>query len=51
MTLLVRGGLASREAAQIVVNELEPKFVDGNRMRRWLANRIVADLSRREDLA
>lgn len=49
MTLLVRGGLASREAAQIVVNELEPKFVDGNRMRRWLANRIVADLSRRED--
>ncbi|MXY69900.1 MAG: DEAD/DEAH box helicase [Acidobacteriia bacterium] len=49
MALLVRGGLASREAAQIVVTELEPEFVEGCSMRRWLANGIVADLSKRED--
>ena len=49
MTLLVRGGLASREAAQVVVNELDPEFFDGTGMRRWLASRIVAELSEQED--
>ena len=49
MTLLVRGGLASREAAQAVVRELDPEFFDGSGMRRWLASDVVADLSLRED--
>ena len=49
MTLLVRGGLASREAAQIVVYELEPEFFDGDGMRRWLTSDDVAELSERED--
>lgn len=45
MSLLVRGGLASREAAQLVVGELDPEFFDGRVMRRWLGSAIVADLS------
>ena len=49
MTLLVRGGLASREAAQTVVNELDPVFLNGNGMRRWLASDIVEDLSMEAD--
>ena len=49
MSLLVRGGLASREAAQAVVNELDPEFFDGSGLRRWLASRIVAELSEQED--
>ena len=49
MTLLIRGGLASREAAQTVVNELHPEFLDGSGMRRWLASKIVAELSEQED--
>ena len=49
MTLLVRGGLASREAAQTVVNQLDPEFLDGSGMRRWLANRVVAELSERDE--
>ncbi|MCY4320539.1 MAG: DEAD/DEAH box helicase [Alphaproteobacteria bacterium] len=49
MTLLVRGGLASREAAQAVVKELDPEFFDGRGMRRWLASDVVASLSLCED--
>ncbi|MYA27812.1 MAG: DEAD/DEAH box helicase [Nitrospira sp. SB0666_bin_27] len=49
MTLLIRGGLASREAAQTVVNALEPEFLDGSGMRLWLSSRIVAEWSERED--
>lgn len=49
MTLLVRGGLASREAAQIVVNELDPDFLNGSGMRQWLASDAAASLSLRED--
>ncbi|MDE0330241.1 MAG: DEAD/DEAH box helicase [Nitrospinae bacterium] len=49
MTLLVRGGLTSRKAAQKVVNELEPVFIDSNEMRQWLASDIVTDLSLRQD--
>ena len=49
MTLLVRGGLASRQAAKIAVKELDPEFSDGSGMRRWLASRRVAELSEQED--
>lgn len=49
MTRLVRGGLASREAAKIAVKELDPDFFDGSGMRRWLASRRVAELSEQED--
>ncbi|MYD75792.1 MAG: DEAD/DEAH box helicase [Gammaproteobacteria bacterium] len=49
MTLLVRAGLASREAAQMVVDGLNPDFFDGSAMRRWLAGDIVEALSSRED--
>ena len=49
MALLVRGGLASREAARMVVNEHDPDFLDGSGMRRWLVSDTVADLSLRED--
>ena len=49
MTLLVRAGLVSREAAQIVVDELGPDFLDGSAMRWWLASDAVAGLSLRED--
>ncbi len=49
MTLLVRGGLTSREAALAVVRELDPEFFDGSGMRQWLASNVVAGLSLRED--
>ena len=49
MTLLVRGGLASREAAHIVINEHDPEFLDGRVMRQWLASDEIADLSLLED--
>ena len=49
MTLLVRGGLTSREAAQKVVNDLDPIFFDRGGMREWLSSTPVADLSKRED--
>lgn len=49
MALLVRGGLASREAAQAVVGELDPEFFDGSGMRQWLASDVIAGLSLRED--
>ena len=49
MTLLVRGGLASREAAHAVVRELDPEFFDGTGMRLWLASDVVEDLSSRDD--
>ena len=45
MTLLVRGSLGSREAAQKVVNELDPEFFNGGGMRRWLASDEVEELS------
>ena len=49
MTLLVRAGLASREAALSVVNELEPEFSTGAGMRGWLASNVVGELSMREN--
>ena len=49
MTLLVRGGLASREAARIVVSEHNPDFLDGTGMYQWIAGDAVADLSLRDD--
>ena len=49
MTLLVRGGFASREAARKVVDELKPEFFTSSSMRQWLASKIVAELSLRED--
>ena len=49
MALLVRGGLASREAARIVINRHNPDFFDGSGMRRWLESDTVSDLSLQED--
>ena len=49
MTLLVRAGLASREAALSVVKELDPRFWNGNSMRRWLSSNVVTKLSLRDD--
>lgn len=49
MTLLVRGGLASRDAAQKVVNDLDPAILDRSDMRQWLSSTLVAELSERED--
>ena len=49
MALLVRGGLASREAARMVINEHNPDFLTGNEMRQWLMSDTIADLSLRED--
>ncbi len=49
MTLLVRGGLASREAAQKVVNDLDPPIFDRREMRQWLSSTLVDDLSERDD--
>ena len=49
MALLVRGGLASRKAAQHVVRELDPPFHSSSDMRYWLAGQDVARLSQQED--
>ena len=49
MALLVRGGLASREAARIVINRHNPDFRDGSGMRRWLESDTVSDLSLQKD--
>ena len=49
MALLVRGGLASREAARMVINEHNPDFLKGNEMRQWLMSDTIDDLSLRED--
>ena len=49
MTLLVRAGLASRCAARSIVNELDPHFLDGKSMRRWLSSNVVAKLSLQDD--
>ena len=49
MALLARGGLASREAARIVVEQCDPVFLDGREMREWLESENVADLSLREN--
>ena len=45
MSLLVRSGLASRQAARDVVNNLDPNFFDGSDMRQWLASKTVEELS------
>lgn len=45
MSLLVRAGLASRQAAHTVVSQLDLAFFDGIGMRDWLASDEVAALS------
>ena len=49
MTLLVRAGLSSRYAARSIVNELDPRFLNGESMRRWLSSNVVAKLSLQDD--
>ena len=41
MTLLVRSGLASRAAAQAVVNKLNPNFFNDIELRQWLGSEIM----------
>ena len=36
MAILVRSGLASRQAAKVVVDETDPDFMDGGTLREWL---------------
>ena len=49
MTLPVRAGLPSREAAYRVIDELRPDFFDGGGMRDWLTSAVVAELSAHEN--
>lgn len=49
MALLVRGGLASREAARIIVSRHSPDFLDGSEMRRWLESEAISGLTSQED--
>lgn len=49
MALLARGGLASRDAAHIVVEQCDPVFLDAREMREWLESEDVAYLTSQEN--
>lgn len=49
MAMLVRAGLPSRSAAKLVVQEMDPHFIDRSELRSWLLSDQVVESSLNDD--